>query len=147
MHRISTVLLVIVALSPAVQAEPARQLPPAAHADAAVRAIAIPDTEPDVTRQVAKILEKLRAGLLAPDELTDNARTAYPASQLQRMAVALGPCNKPPTLELLARSAKGEEHNYRYRARCQPTPLMVEIVFAESGRISHLSVQPEIHLK
>lgn len=150
MHRYATVLIAMMSLSACAQAEPARAHAPAQQAaaaaavpaDASARPAAINDTEPDVTRQVSAILEKVRAGLLAPDDMTENARTAYPASQLQRMARALHPCNKPPVLELLARTTKGEDRNYRYRALC-PTPLMVEIVFNKGGRISHLSVAPE----
>lgn len=150
MHRYATVLIAMMSLSACAQAEPAPAHAPAQQAaaaaavpaDASARPAAIDDTEPDVTRQVSAILEKVRAGLLAPDDMTENARTAYPASQLQRMARALRPCSKPPVLELLARTTKGEDRNYRYRALC-PTPLMVEIVFNKGGRISHLSVAPE----
>lgn len=147
MHRYATVLIAMMSLSACVQAEPAPAPAPAQQdaavpAEASARPAAIDDTEPDVTQQVSAILEKVRAGLLAPDDMTENARTAYPASQLQRMARAMRPCSKPPVLELLARTTKGEDRNYRYRALC-PTPLMVEIVFNKGGRISHLSVQPE----
>ena len=149
MHRYATVLIAMMSLSACAQADsasapaPARQdVAAAVPAEASARPAAIDDTEPDVTRQVSAILEKVRAGLLAPDDMTENARTAYPASQLQRMARAMRPCSKPPVLELLARTTKGEDRNYRYRALC-PTPLMVEIVFNKGGRISHLSVQPE----
>lgn len=161
MHRYSTVLIAMMSLPACAQAEPAAPAPrvdaaaaaapvaappPAPQAPAAgeapARPLAIEDAEPDVTQQVSAILEKVRAGLLAPDDMTDNARKAYPASQLQRMAGALRPCSKPPVLELIARTTKGEDRSYRYRALC-PTPLMVEIVFNKAGRINHLSVQPE----
>lgn len=174
MHRYSTVLIAIMAVSACAQAhppatpatampaaevaaaapsaapasaaqpasEPAVAAQPAAAAQPEPRAAAIADAEPDVTQQISAILEKVRAGMLTPEEMTDNARTAYPASQLQRMAGAMRPCSKPPVLELLARTTKGEDRSYRYRALC-PTPLMVEIVFNKGGRINHLSVQPE----
>jgi hypothetical protein len=107
---------------------------------------AIADSEPEVTQQVAAVLERVRAGMLAPEEMTDNARVAYPASQLRLMGDALRECSKPPTLELVSRTTKGEDRNYRYRALC-PAPLMVEIVFNKGGRINHLSVQREVSPK
>lgn len=135
MRRTITVLVAMMSLSACAQAQP--QPGPQA---------AIADAEPDVTQQVAAVLERVRAGMLGPEELTDNARAAYPASQLRTMAEALRPCAKPPALALLSRTTKGEDRNYRYRALC-PTPLMVEIVFNKGGRINHLSVQPEANPK
>lgn len=130
MRRTITVLVAMMSLAACAQAQQ-----PAAGA-------AIADAEPAVTQQVAAVLERVRAGMLGPDEMTDNARTAYPASQLKLMADALRPCSKPLALQLLARGTKGEDRDYRYRALC-PTPLVVEIVFNKGGRINHLSVQAE----
>ena len=142
MRTMCTFLLASLVLSACAQSVPpaALQASPAA---TAVRNPIIADAEPEITQQVAATLERLRAGLMAPDEMTDSARAALSSSQLQKMAAALKGCAKPPTLELLSRTTKGEDRHYHYRALCTPAPAMVEIVFNKGGRINLLSVMPE----
>ena len=141
MRATCTVLLATAFLSacaPSVQPALAQAVPVAI-----ARTPAIADAEPDVTAQVAATLGRVRGGTLAPEELSDNARAALPAAQLQKMGAALQGCASPPALELLVRTTKGEDRNYRYRALCGSAPLVVDIVFNKGGRIAALAVTPE----
>ncbi len=104
---------------------------------------AIADTEPDVTRQVAALLGKLRDGALPAEQLTSKAQAALGAPALQQLAAALKPCSAPPALELLARSTKGEDRNYLYRTVCGDTPMHLEINFNKASRIDHLAIKPQ----
>jgi hypothetical protein len=104
----------------------------------------IPDAEPDVTAQVAALLVQLGQGALPRAQLSDKAQTALTAPQLQQMGAALRPCAQPPTLELVARTTKGEDRNYLYRALCPNTPLLVEINFNKAAKIDRLVVRPEL---
>lgn len=104
---------------------------------------AIADAEPDVTAQVAALLAQLRQNALPREQLTGKAQAALNTSALQQMQAALQPCSMPPALELLSRTTKGEDRNYRYRALCSSTPLLVEINFNKAARVDRLVVQPE----
>lgn len=104
---------------------------------------AIPDTEPYVTQQIDAVLAQLGQGTLERDQLTDNARAGISAARMQQMGAAVSSCGARPTLELLARTTKGEDRQYLYRALCGSTPLLVEIDFNKGARINHLSVRPE----
>ena len=102
---------------------------------------AIPDAEPDVTLQVGALLAQLGRGTLPAAWLTDKAQAAL-APQLPQMAAALRPC-PAPSLELLARTSKGEDRLYLYRALCPATPLLVEIDFNKAAKINRLALRPE----
>ena len=103
------------------------------------KAPVIEDSEPDVSAQVSLVLGQAGMGTLAPDQLTDNARAALSAPTL----AALRPCGSAPAVELLRRSTKGEDRQYRYRLPCMGKPLLVEIDFGKGARISKLIVRPE----
>lgn len=103
----------------------------------------IPDAEPEVTLQVAAVLAQLADGVPPSAPMTDKAKAALGPAELREMAAALRPCSKPPALELLARTTKGEDRNYLYRALCADTPLLVEITFNKAANIDRLAVQPE----
>lgn len=105
---------------------------------------AIADAEPDVTTQVGALLAQLRQDGLPRDRLTDKAHAALTVPALQQMRAALLPCSTPPALELLARTTKGEDRNYLYRALCSSTPLLVEINFNKAARVDRLVVRPDI---
>lgn len=105
---------------------------------------AIPDAEPDVTAQVAALLVQMRQDALPREQLTNKAQTALDVATKQHMRAALQPCTTPPTLELLARTTKGEDRNYLYRALCAGTPLLVEINFNKAARVDRLVVRPEL---
>lgn len=113
-----------------------------AQAQPPVRA-AIADAEPDVTAQVQSILAAVKGGALAPDTLTENARSSMPPMRMQQMAAALQPCGATPALELLDRQTKGEDRMYVYRAPCGGKPLIVEIDFNKGARVNRLLVRPQ----
>lgn len=141
MRTYTAILMATALLAGCAQAQaPAPKAAPAA----AARALpAIPDTEPDVTAQVAALLGQLGASAIAPDQLSENARAELGTPQQQQMGAALRPCGNPPALELLSRTTKGEDRNYLYRAPCHAKPLLVEINFNKAARVSHLAVRPE----
>ena len=128
MHKIPAAWIICAVLSACAQAQPP-----------APKAPAIEDSEPDVSQQVSALLGQAGTGTLAPDQLTDNARTALSADALS----ALRPCGAAPGVELLQRSTKGEVRQYLYRLPCQGKPLLVEIDFGKGARISRLTVRPE----
>ncbi|SHG46586.1 hypothetical protein [Massilia sp. CF038] len=103
---------------------------------------AIADTEPDVTERVAAVLNQAAQGTLTAEPLTENARAALDAPQMEAMRTLLRDCANMGALELLARTTKGEERQYQYRAPCGGKPLLVEINFGKGARISHLRVRP-----
>jgi hypothetical protein len=105
---------------------------------------AIADDEPDVTLQVGALLVQLGQGTLPRERLTDKAQAALTAPLAQQMGAALRSCATPPVLELLARTTKGEDRNYLYRALCPNAPLLVEINFNKAARIDRLVVRPEL---
>lgn len=104
---------------------------------------AIPDTEPEVTRQVGSLLAQATQGALARDLLTDNARTALADPQLAAITSLLRKCATGPELELLERTSKGEDRQYLYRARCAGTPLLVAIDFNKAAKVNRFSVREE----
>ncbi len=101
---------------------------------------AIEDTEPDITRQLGALLAQLVAGTAPPAQLTDKATLALQPAQL---AAALRHCAMPPPLALLARSTKGEDRNYLYRAACRGAPVLVEVSFNKAAKLDRLAVRPE----
>lgn len=101
---------------------------------------AIADAEPDVRRQLGALLAQLAAGTPAREQLTDKAALALQPAQL---AAALRTCPMPPPLQLLARTTKGEDRNYLYRAACDGTPLLVEVSFNKAAKVDRLAVRPE----
>lgn len=101
---------------------------------------AIADAEPDVTRQLGALLAQLAASTPAREQLTDKAALALQPAQL---AAALRNCTMPPPLQLLARTTKGEDRNYLYRAACAGTPLLVEVSFNKAAKVDRLAVRPE----
>lgn len=103
----------------------------------------IADTEPDVTQQVSAVLGSIAQGSFEPGRLTDNARAATTAQQMQAMAAALRPCGTTPALELLQRTTKGEDRQYVYRAPCGGSAQIVEINFSKGARIHKLVVRAE----
>lgn len=103
----------------------------------------IPDTEPEVTRQVGALLAQATHGALAPDQLTDNARTALADPQLAAIKSLLRKCATSAELELLDRTTKGEDRQYLYRARCAGTPLLVAIDFNKAAKVNRFSVSEE----
>ena len=105
---------------------------------------AIPDAEPEVTAQVSALLLQMRQDALPREQLTDKAQNALDVAAKQQMRTALQPCTTPPTMELLARTTKGEDRNYLYRALCASTPLLVEINFNKAARVDRLVVRPEL---
>ena len=116
-----------------------------AHAQVAAPAPkAIPDAEPDVTARVAALLAQLGQGALPRERLTDKAQAALNASEVQQMGAVLRPCAQPPALELLARTTKGEDRNYLYRALCAAAPLLVEINFNKAAKIDRLAGRREL---
>ena len=104
---------------------------------------AIADAEPDVTAQVGALLAQLRQNTLPREQLSDKAQAALNPGALQQMQAALQPCATPLALELLARTTKGEDRNYLYRALCSNAPLLVEINFNKAAKVDRLVVQPE----
>jgi hypothetical protein len=104
---------------------------------------AIADSEPDVTEQVAGILQRTAQGALSAEPLTANARAALDAARTDQLATTLRACSDPRKLELLERNTKGEERQYLYRAPCGGKPLLLEIYFGKGARISHLNVRPQ----
>jgi hypothetical protein len=135
----TTILITTVLLAGCAQSQ--AQLPAPVPASAAAPMPAVADSEPDVTARVATLLGQLGAHGQAPEQLTDNARAALGAPQWQQMGAALRPCGNPPALELLARSTKGEDRNYLYRAPCHGAPLLVEIRLGKGDRIGQLAVR------
>ncbi len=117
----------------AVQAAPA----------AVPKVVAIPDAEPDVTRQVAAFLGSAGQGMFVTAQLTDNLREAMTSEQMRETGRLLAPCGTKPALELLRRTTKGEDRQYLYRAPCGGKALLVEIDFNKGAKINKLEVQPE----
>ncbi|MES2318842.1 MAG: hypothetical protein V4631_15280 [Pseudomonadota bacterium] len=104
----------------------------------------IPDPEPDVTLQVGAVLQQVGKGSLHAERLTDKAQAALAAPMLQQMGAVLRPCASPPPLVLLARTTKGEDRNYLYRALCPNGSLLVEVDYNKAARINRLVVRPEV---
>ena len=110
---------------------------------AAPKLAAIADVEPDVTQQVSAFLGNAGQGIFATEQLTDNARDAMTTAQMRATSALLAPCGNKPALELLARTTKGEDRQYRYRAPCGGKALLVEIDFNKAAKINRLVVTPE----
>jgi hypothetical protein len=100
---------------------------------------AIPDSEPDVTRQVSALLLQFSLGTLPPEQLTTKAQAAL----APQSGALLRACPAPIALDLLERTTKGEDRNYLYRAPCGATPLLVEINFNKAARVDRLVLRPE----
>ena len=126
-----------VGLAACAQAQPPVPVP------AAPEMAAIADVEPDVTRQVSAFLGNAGQGMFATEQLTDNAREAMTIAQMRATSALLAPCGTKPALELLARTTKGEDRQYRYRAPCGGKALLVEIDFNKGAKINRLEVTPE----
>jgi hypothetical protein len=103
----------------------------------------IPDTEPDVTRQVHSLLSQATQGALAPEQFTDNARGALADPQLAATTSLLQKCATVTDLELLERTTKGEDRQYLYRARCASTALLVAIDFNKAAKVNRFSINEE----
>lgn len=134
--RMAVMTAVMAAVMTAVMLTACAQAQPPARA-------AITDAEPDVTAQVQSILAAVTGGALAPEALTDNARSALPSARLQEMASLLAPCGATPALELLDRQTKGEDRMYVYRAPCGGKPLIMEIDFNKGARVNRLVLRPQ----
>jgi hypothetical protein len=134
MRHVFAGLLACASLAACAQAEP----PAKAGAMAPIA-----DAEPDVAQQVSEILGRIGQGTIAPDQLTENARAALSAADMQAMIVALRPCGAAPALELLRRTTKGEDRQYLYRVPCGGNAQLVEIVFGKGARVNRLLVKPE----
>ncbi|MYN03948.1 hypothetical protein GTP41_17780 [Pseudoduganella sp. DS3] len=106
----------------------------------ALPARAIPDVEPDVTAQVADVLEGLANGTPSPERFTEKG-ASYLA--VPGLSAALRGCSRPLKLELLSRNVNGEDRLYVYRAHCQPTALRIAIDFNKAARINRLEMAPE----
>ncbi len=123
------------------------QLPAVAAMPAAIesapKAAAIADAEPDVTKQVSAFLGSAGQGMFGTEKLTDNARTAMTVDQMRETSRMLAPCGTAPALELLARTTKGEDRQYQYRAPCGGNALLVDIDFNKGAKINKLEVRPE----
>ena len=145
MRHFTAIWIAAVLLSGCARAQAPSTMPLAAPVPASTSRpmAAIDDTEPDVTQQVALLLVQAGANALPQDRLTDNASAALGVAQMQQMSAALRQCGNRPALQLLARTTKGEDRNYLYRALCSTKPLLVEINFNKAARISHLAVRPE----
>lgn len=103
----------------------------------AVPAYAIPDQEPDVTRQVAEVLEQAAEGQAPPERFTERGATYLAAPGA---AGLLRRCPRPLALELLSRQVYGEDRLYVYRAACRPLPLRIAIDFNKAARINRLEI-------
>ncbi|WP_028105168.1 hypothetical protein [Pseudoduganella violaceinigra] len=101
---------------------------------------AIPDTEPDVTAQVAEVLEGVADGKAASERFTERGASYLAAPGL---AATLKGCARPVALELLSRNVYGEDRLYVYRAKCQPQALRIAIDFNKAARINRLELAPE----
>jgi hypothetical protein len=110
---------------------------------AAMRAQAIADMEPDVTRQVLDVLERLADGNVLRERFTERASTALDEAAAGALTAQLRPCPRPLVLVLLERSTKGEDRQYLYRAACGQQGLLVEIVFNKAARINKLAVHAD----
>lgn len=101
---------------------------------------AIPDQEPEVTAQVAELLEGVADGKSAQERFTERGATYLAAPGLQE---AMKGCTRPFQLELLSRNVFGEDRLYVYRAKCQPRSLRIAIDFNKAARVNRLEVAGE----
>ncbi len=101
---------------------------------------AIPDQEPEVTAQVAEVLEGIADGQPAQEKFTERGASYLAVAGLQS---SLKGCARPLTLELLSRNVFGEDRLYVYRAKCQPQSLRIAIDFNKAARINRLELAPE----
>lgn len=101
---------------------------------------AIPDQEPDVTAQVAEVLEGIADGHPAQEKFTERGATYLAVAGLQSLMKG---CPRPIALELLSRNVFGEDRLYVYRAKCQPQTLRIAIDFNKAARINRLELAPE----
>jgi hypothetical protein len=117
--------------------------PPAlASSQTAADRASIEDTEPDVTREVAAILDALAQGSLPRERLTERASGELGAPAVAGMRTALRGCAQPVRLTLLERKTKGEDRQYLYRAACAPQALLVEIDYNKAARVNRLVLRP-----
>ena len=135
MRHVVAGLMACAALAACAQAQP--PLP------AAPKLAAIADAEPDVTQQVSAFLGNAGQGMFATEQLSDNGRAAMTAEKMRATSALLAPCGIRPALELLARTTKGEDRQYQYRAPCGGKALLVEIDFNKGAKINRLVVEPE----
>jgi len=103
-------------------------------------ATAIPDEEPEVTTQVAEVLEAVADGKAATERFTERG-ASYLA--VPGLAALLKGCHRPLVLELLSRNVNGEDRLYVYRAKCQPQALRIAVDFNKAARINRLELAPE----
>lgn len=101
---------------------------------------AIPDLEPDVTAQVAEVLEGVADGKPALERFTERGASHLSAPGL---TAALKGCPRPLVLELLSRAVNGEDRLYVYRAKCQGQALRIAIDFNKAARVNRLELAPE----
>lgn len=103
-------------------------------------AAAIPDMEPDVTAQVAEVLESIADARPAAERFTERGATYLAVPGVPAMMKG---CMRPLQLELLSRNVNGEDRLYVYRAKCQPQALRIAIDFNKAARINRLELAPE----
>lgn len=103
-------------------------------------ASAIPDVEPEVTVQVADVLEGLADGKTVAERFTERGATYLADPGLPALIKG---CSRPLALELLSRNVNGEDRLYVYRAKCQPQALRIAIDFNKAARINRLELAPE----
>jgi len=103
-------------------------------------ALAIPDEEPEVTAQVAEVLESIADGRPVQDRFTERGAAYLAVPGLQ---TAMKSCVRPLKLELLSRNVFGEDRLYVYRAKCEPQMLRIAIDFNKAARVNRLELAPE----
>jgi hypothetical protein len=103
-------------------------------------AAAIPDAEPEVTAQVAEVLEAVADGKSATERFTERGSSYLAVPGLPGLMKG---CSRPLVLELLSRNVNGEDRLYVYRAKCQPQALRIAIDFNKAARINRLELAPE----
>jgi hypothetical protein len=110
-----------------------------ANASVTPPAAAIEDVEPEVTRQVAEVLERMSNGDVPRERFTERASESLEAAAI---AAKLRPCPRPIAPALLERTTKGEDRQYLYRIPCGQQDLLAAIDFNKAARINSLIVQP-----
>ncbi|HEV2341833.1 MAG TPA: serine hydrolase domain-containing protein [Candidatus Acidoferrales bacterium] len=102
----------------------------------------IPDTEPQVTALLRKVVEQMAAGKLDLSEFTAEQQKKWPPEAqkgAQDFFADEGPLEK---LELLSRKEEKGEREYRYRAHFaySPNAITLTLRLAADGKISRLGI-------
>lgn len=100
----------------------------------------IPDTEPEVTAQAAKLMEQVRDGTVDPTRFAYVPKKQM-SERLSRYQELLRKLGAPGPLVLVKREARGDDRIYQYQVRVGEGTYVLSMALIPDGRVSLFDVR------